>query len=68
MTDSDFRLHVLQEIDHIKETQAAQGENIAELLAILRASRFGAAFIKYLAGLVIAGGALVSILAYVKVK
>ena len=68
MTDSDFRLHVMQEIDNIKETQAAQGENLAELLAILRASRFGAALIRYLGGLVIAGGAFISILAYVKPK
>jgi hypothetical protein len=51
VADTEFRAHVYTEIDSIKERQAAMDEKLDELLAILRASRIGAAMLKWVAGL-----------------
>lgn len=51
LNDTEFRLHVYQEISDVKARQSAMETKIDELLSILRASKMGATIIKWLAGL-----------------
>jgi hypothetical protein len=56
--DSEFRQHVLREIDQLKESHSVMNTKLDELLFILRGSRFMAGVIKYLAAVAVGFAAI----------